>query len=394
MNDSIDRNAFQKLLESAFVLQQSGLARRALSAIMEVQRSMSSDSPTVATSMRLVIDRVRTVANADGAAIAFMRANQLVYEAGTGSAAGCEGASLAAVFTASRENAQSHEILLVENVENDSRIEADVCRQFGSKALLLLPIYRKRAVAGVLEIRFSQAHVFETHELQAYRLMTGLVEEALSATDNGSVDNGSASELHPQPAPLVEIKGPPTEVGRNLKAGLHEPDRWLRWSSTEKAVRASSTERADPILPRPIPIQVRNEARLSRLICVSAIAAILAVLIAQGWIAYDLHRAALIRSKMNPYTAGPQHVSSSSIPLPRSPSGNARNTVGERSLGGAFRRVRVGQQEIDYIADDVIIREFKHPALQRPGLNQEFHIGDDVTVRLLSGKSPLESRTK
>jgi hypothetical protein len=381
MNDNIDRNAFQKLLESAFVLQQSGLARRSLSAIMAVQRSMRSDALTVATGMRLVVDCVRTIADADGAAIAFVHANHLVYEAGTGSAAGREGACLGAVLSASRKDGQSHEILRVENAENDSRIEADICRQFASKALLLLPIYRDQAVAGVLEIRFTQAHVFETHEVRAYRLMTGLLEEVLTATENGS-----RTKLQPQPAPLVGPKSPPTGDGSNLEAGVQKPD---RWSTTGQSLRDYAAEKADPtVSPRPIQTQACHQARPLHLLYASAIVTILVVLIIQDWIAYDLHRAALY--------SGQQHVSLSSTSLPGSPSGNVRNKVGERSLNGAFRRVRLGQNEIDYIADDVTIREFKHPAplVQRAGLNQEFHIGDDVTVRLLSRQNPTESRTK
>lgn len=388
MNDSIDRNALQKLLEDAFVLQQSGIARRSLSAIMEVQRSMKSEALTVAMGMRFVVERVRTIADANGAAIAFVRANQLVYEAGTGTAAGCEGACLGAVLSASRRDGQGHEILRVEDLETDSRIEADICRQFGSKALLLLPIYRDQTVAGVLEIRFSQAHVFETHEIRAYRLITGLVEEALSPTDNGC-----RTELQPEPAPLVRKKNPPLSGdGSNLKAEVQKPDRWL---TTGQAVRGSSAEKPNPILaPRPIPIQQCHEARLSHLISASARVAIVAVLIAQGWIVYDLHRPAPIGAKMNAYS-GRQHVSSASTPLAGSRSGNVRNTLGKRSLGGAFKRVRVGQDEIDYIADDVTIREFKHHAAPlRAGLNQEFHIGDDVTVRLLSRENPIQSRAK
>jgi len=43
------------------------------------------------------------------------------------------------------------EILRVENAETDGRIEAAICREREAKALLMIPIYRERVVAGVLE---------------------------------------------------------------------------------------------------------------------------------------------------------------------------------------------------------------------------------------------------
>jgi putative methionine-R-sulfoxide reductase with GAF domain len=376
MNNSIDRNSFQELLESTFALQQSGIAHRALSAIMDVQRCMRSEALTRANRMRFVVDRVRTIADADGAAIAFVRANQLVYEAGTGTATGCERVCLGAVLSASKKEGQRNEILRVENVENDSRIEGDICRQFGSKSLLLLPIYQDQVVAGVLEIRFGQAHVFQTEELRAYRLTTRLMEEALS-----TAANGSREEVRPQPAHPVGTGGInlPTGGCRNLMLGSQKPDRLL---TTRDVMR----EKADPPLwPGSVPMRKSwPKAHPSRLIGASALIAIVAALIAQGWIAYDLHRAtALIGAKLNPYS-GRQHVRSYSTSFPVTPSVTVFNKAGERSLGSTFKRVRVGKEEIDYIADDVTIRDFKDHglALRRAGLSQEFNIGDDVTVRL------------
>lgn len=62
----------------------------------------------------------------------------------------------------------------------------------------------------------------------------------------------------------------------------------------------------------------------------------------------------------------------------------------------AFRRVRVGKNEIDYIAEDVTIRLFTPgptPA-QVPHLIRELNIGEDVTVRYFAYKPHLAPQTR
>src|SRR5207245_10184404 len=73
----------------------------------------------------------------------------------------------------------SGEILRVENTQTDARIEAAICRQFGAKALLIVPICRGRTVVGAIEILFYDAHAFQDREVRMYQLMAGLVAEAM-----------------------------------------------------------------------------------------------------------------------------------------------------------------------------------------------------------------------
>jgi hypothetical protein len=73
-------------------------------------------------------------------------------------------------------------------------------------------------------------------------------------------------------------------------------------------------------------------------------------------------------------------------PLPGSHASNTRTKAGrapDAKALSAFRRVRVGKNEVDYIAEDVVIRLFTpNPAPTRvPHLNKEVHFGQDVTVR-------------
>src|SRR5260370_11649375 len=95
------------------------------------------------------------------------------------------------------------EILRVEDAETDTRIQAEICRQFGAKSLLILLIYHEQSVAGVLEVFFSDAHAFQDCEVRAYRLMSGLIGEAMSQAAHLEREKTSPAPLPAIPNPAV-----------------------------------------------------------------------------------------------------------------------------------------------------------------------------------------------
>ena len=175
---TVDRETLQRLLASAFAVQESQIDRESLSAILEVQRAVASGKLDVGGAMHCIVKSARTVANASGVAIGLLRGHQLTYQAGSGTSAACVGEHVTASLTVSATKS-SREILRVENAQADNRIEADICRQFGASALLILPIYRERIVAGVLDIRFDEPHSFQEREVRTYQLMAEQIEAAM-----------------------------------------------------------------------------------------------------------------------------------------------------------------------------------------------------------------------
>src|SRR5215467_11412699 len=177
---SFEFDPFQKILASAYVVQESGIDPRSLVAIVELKRCFASGKIDVDAAMEMIAERARGVADAAGIAIALVSRDQLVYRAGSGSAASFVGKRVMATLNVASHNAAS-EILRVENAQTDSRIEAAVCRQLGAESLLILPVYCDGTMSGVLEVFFSEAHTFEDREVRIYHLMAGLVEEAMRA---------------------------------------------------------------------------------------------------------------------------------------------------------------------------------------------------------------------
>lgn len=178
-NPPHDRETLQQLLANAFAVQESHIDPRSLTAIIQIQRLLSSGKLDIDSVMAHIVDSAGHVANASGVAVALLKRDCLTYRAGTGSSESLIGRQVAASLTVSPGTKSNCEILRVENAETDTRIEADICRQFGANALLMVPIYQDGTLAGILDVRFNEPHIFDVPEVRAYRLMAEQIEAAL-----------------------------------------------------------------------------------------------------------------------------------------------------------------------------------------------------------------------
>ncbi len=206
---TLDRETFQQLLANAFAVQESQINPQSLAAIMEVQRSVASGKLSLDGAMTYLVESARNVANATGVAIGLLSGDQLTYRAGSGPSAAYIGQHVTASLTLSDNTKTNREILRVENAQTDTRIEADICRQFGAHSLLILPIYHDHAIAGVVDIRFSEPHAFHEREVRTYRLMAEQIEAALLQPAQPEVKTNLAAELPPIPDALEQI--PPSD---------------------------------------------------------------------------------------------------------------------------------------------------------------------------------------
>jgi len=387
MHSSLDREAFQTLLATAFAVQESGINSQSRSALVEVQGSIAKGEPDFEEILDLIADRARIVAGATGIAIGLLKADQLVYRAASGSAAKCVGRHVNAVLSMSAHKGARKEILRVENAETDTRIEASICRQRDAKALLIIPICRERAVAGVMEVLFNGAHTFQDGEVRTYRVMASLVEDAMLR----DIQLGQRRALSTPPPTVL----PSTEQTASQTQRFCANDT-LSWKPSIAQVSGSAAQvrRKVPVPcpPAKVGTAVTQPLRRAPLDDQQLKAAAAVVLIALGlatWIAFGVRRALTIQdSALRRPTVVGQHVlqstakpsQASRAPRPHNAAGGTESAKAARS---AFKRVRVGSNEVDYIAEDVTIRRFMTKAAPPHvrGANKQFDIGDDVTVR-------------
>jgi GAF domain len=399
-NSSLDRESFQQFLASAFAVQESQMDSQFLAAIMEVQRMVTRGELGVDGSMNLVVDSARDVANADGVAVCLLEADQLIYRAGSGCSATCVGSRVTASLTVPANTKTGGEILRVENAQTDTRIRAAVCRQFGAKSLLMLPIYHKRVLAGVLEVLFSEAHAFQDREVYSYRLMAGLIEAAMVHAAEVEQKNRTAELATTQESPYL------------WQGFLSNDESMLdksRHAIYQHCGAALSAIRKSQLLKRPSMVGARMVHRAKESfshnppwnVLLAAFATVLGVAL---WIAYGRGPASPLRSSAPPESttaieppdrlAPVKAMSMKEAPEDLRPSVPLQKAGLARSM---VRRARAGENEVDYIGDDVTVRHFSHkpnPRRRVVGASRVANVGEDVTVRYFITKPAVKSESR
>jgi hypothetical protein len=403
-HSTLDPESFQELLANAFAVQESQMDTQSLAAVFEVQRLITSGDLDVNGAMHLIADRARNVANATGAAIGLLKGDQLVYQAGSGSAASYTGRQVTATLIASAGTGTGHEILRVENAETDKRMEATICRQFGDKSLLILLISHDRAPAGVLEVHFSEAHGFHDREVRTYRLMAGLVAETISRADEQARTKAMAAEILTVPPAIEHIAFQMKKVPSDGRSIPEPPNKHATYQACGAGIAV-----AGELLPgQPAGAATMITQRVKRVPLLNrrwnlAVAAVVAVFVIACWIAYsNRHSASPSRTSVQqPSNAFEQQVPLvPAKPLPAKSTSKLQTapvaTKEARARRATFQRVRVGKNEVDYLAEDVTIRYFKPksaPQRVRVGRHQ-VNIGEDVTVRYFAPKPAVVPPTR
>jgi hypothetical protein len=422
----LDPESFQNLLADAYVVQESGIDTRSLSAVLELQGLMAESELDLDHAMPLIAERARNVAQATGVAIAILQGDQLVYRAGSGSSAAYVGRRVTAILSVSRQTKSKAEILRVENAQRDGRIEAAICRQFGAESLLILPVYDNRNLVGVLEVIFSDAHSFQEQEVRTYRVMASLVGEAMSRAAQPRTQRTSAQAPALQPAlpsiapqyipkaeprPAAQQTAPSPQSGfsilgltsesvsltRDPLESLHSVAAWLMANPTlRRAYRTAVASLSSVKLPE---IRLPERQRLDRALSLVTRQVVrvpyykrwlaVTVLVLATWVAFRDHRPAAIAR-----TSAVAKAKAGAQPLPSSSTGSAAvsskasaipalATVPGTLVVPKPHWVRVGKDELDYVGEDVTVRYFGiKPAAQRAPIQSHVKkIGSDVTVR-------------
>ena len=402
-DSSIDRDSFQTFLANAFAVQESGLDSKSLSALLEIQRFICSRGFDLGQAMHMIAKHALGVSSASGIAIALLENDELVYRAGSGTAAKDVGLHFPAVLSVISDRQPRREILRVENASADTRIEAEICRQFEAMSLLMLPIYRDELLAGVMQVVSDQAHHFDDREVRSYRLMISALETGLSRQDASEQTSNAATAFEPiserRVNSLENVEAAEKAVcgGRLANGAESEPasERGPQPVSAfeQPGVRAWLTYRT-MLPPRQTAswlalrksIQKRTVQPWSRdlLHAVTAVGFALALGMAV-WILQRDHSS--ISDVRLPSLMHEEHRDAAAQPsLAADVSSQAGHSTIDPPRLKRFRRVRIGPNEVDDIAEDVTIRYFETRPAEPKSLagTKEVRFGRDVTVRYFS----------
>jgi GAF domain-containing protein len=397
-HSNLDPESFERLLSSAFAVQESGMNAESLTAIVELQRAVATGEADVDRAMDLIAVHARNVANATGIAIGLLNGDQLVYRAGSGSGVTYVGQHVMATLCVAKHNVASGEILRVENAQTDRRIEAAICRQFGAHSLLILPIYHDGTMAGVLNVLFDEAHAFQHREVLTYRLMAALVGEAMSYAARPEQKKPLAADLSTM-RQSVRLTTPQREEALNDGAPVPAAatNRAIYQAFETSIARAGRlpalTHSVWSVLKRAKSVPW-NKGRWQTAVGVAAMLAIAC------WIGFRDRRPA-----SPPGVSGLERTNAPQQQIPFAPAkrvlanstSKPRTTPGpepgERKISRSMpQRVLDKNIRVRYISDDVTVRYFTpNPPPQRvPDRNIRVrYISDDVTVRDFTPNPPV-----
>jgi len=231
----LDEQAFEKLLEAAYVLQEhncrmqdleekmesqsarlreqepanqapangtkpgetsrpSGDYTLTLAEIVEAQRQIQMRHLELDKAMAVVAERVARITGASGAAIAILEGSTVRYRAGAGAPAlpvGSEAPLNTAVCAASLRTGQ---VIRSEDLNLEFLFDPDPCRQRGILSLVVVPVYREDEIIGALELYFDRVRGFAEQDIHTCQLMAGLVTEAIGRDAGLALKKSMAEE--------------------------------------------------------------------------------------------------------------------------------------------------------------------------------------------------------
>lgn len=241
----LDEATFQKLLAAAYMLQEHNDRLRtgepsaeekadaltvdsdstaALAQIVDAQHQIHSKDLDLTAAMGLVVDRIRKITGAQGAAIGLLDGGNISYRACNGSLAPMNGTSRRAEAAISASTLLHDALLRCADTSTDFRVNPETARTLEIRSMITVPIFHDGKTAGALELVFAKPNAFQEHDVRTCQLMAGLVTEALTHDAQKEWRKGVAAERASMLEVLEKIKPQLARLANNSESAGAESE--------------------------------------------------------------------------------------------------------------------------------------------------------------------------
>ena len=141
---------------------------------------------TPASAMQFVVDRAVNLTRADGAALAMWQGNQMICQAGAGTALSAVGAEVSTGGGLSGLAVRTGRAWRCNDSENDHRVNVEACRELGIRSVIAAPLNHLNRVLGILQVLSSQAYAFDDRDVATVQLLSNLMVMAFARRSDGS----------------------------------------------------------------------------------------------------------------------------------------------------------------------------------------------------------------
>ncbi|HUI54327.1 MAG TPA: GAF domain-containing protein [Bryobacteraceae bacterium] len=161
--------------------------------IAALQSEINAQALGPDAALALTVERARSLTRSDGVAIVLGDSQQMTCRASSGSAPPV-GADLRPESGLSGECARTGVTVRCEDTELDSRVDREACRALNIRSAVVVPLFARGKVSGLVEVFYSTARGFEGRDVLTLRRMADLISATLASPAAGELNPSTASE--------------------------------------------------------------------------------------------------------------------------------------------------------------------------------------------------------
>src|SRR5947208_16297435 len=183
--------------------------------VADLQAIISSERLETPAALDLIVRRMAELTRATGAAIALRDGENVICRASFGNAPDV-GVRLSST-SLSGECLRSGAVIILEDSENDARVNPEVCRQLNFRSLLIVPVSSEKEVIGIAEALSPDLRNFEGGDVLVMSFLTDLI--ASLAAPRPEIEEPNYRDLFTMSEPQEHI-GPQAPVQQLSPAAI------------------------------------------------------------------------------------------------------------------------------------------------------------------------------
>jgi GAF domain-containing protein len=187
-----------------------------LAQIVQTQQRIQAENLEFESAMSLIAEHAMQVAQAAGAGVGILENGKVRYRAAVGTMALAVGSEVAMEKALCSACLRVGQVIRCGSVNLEFLVDAEECGRRGIESLIAAPIHHSGAVAGALELYYSQPQSFTEPDVHACQLMAGLAGEVLARSE------GQASKKSLQ-AERAAMRDALEKLKPNLEALVEQP---------------------------------------------------------------------------------------------------------------------------------------------------------------------------
>jgi GAF domain len=265
----LDEDSFQQLLAAAYTLQEhnGGLPTKSprrdpakiSSEIAHTRTQVLANDRDFASALAVVSDCLRSLTSVDGASICLVNDGYLSCVACSGTAAKVPGGAVASNSLVATERLRNGRAFQSANARSDIRLEPSLCLELQIGSLLAVPIERNNQVAGLVELRWTDADAFDELDERTCELAVGLIGELLDrefgpvSAEASAIDEPEVAKQSQGPHPVSPQDGE-TRMGHPIFEPITPKFDGLLEDLRHDAASLSESDRPASSVSSPVPV--------------------------------------------------------------------------------------------------------------------------------------------